>query len=197
MSTKLNSLLEAAKDGKTRLAELDARIAELRSQLAALESQPVNLAEIDLTDEAAVLALSSRELRIKALPEQIAATDRKKGDVLRALAQTADLIKRELAALSQAEQQRTAAAIAALIKPYYVSDGVSFALQWPIMANMAAAAAVEGTSQSEANTKREESEIAREQFDSVTIAFVNEVLAVAERYLAKGTFIPPFYLQKK
>lgn len=197
MSRQLESLVKEARVGKGRIAELDDKIAGLRANLSALESKTVNLVELDLSDEAAVLALSSRELRLKALPAQIDAADRQKGDAMRALAATAGLIRRELSELAHAEQQRTIEEVAAAIERYCGASAGQFARQMPIVLSIGDSVAVKGRPRDESNQKREESEHVRTSFDYDTLLFADEVLAVADRYVERGTFISEVYRKKK
>jgi hypothetical protein len=192
--SKLKSLLEEARAGKSRIAELDGKIASLRAQLGTLEAQPINLAELDLSDESAVLALSSRELRLKALPAQIDATDRQKGDAMRALAATAELIRRELLSIAAAEQKSKISEIAAVVKPYCGDAAETFARQMPIVLSIGDTVNVQGRPRDEANTRREESEQIRGSFDYDTMAFADEALGVAQRYVDRGTFIHSRFL---
>jgi hypothetical protein len=195
--SKLKSLLEEARAGKSRIAELDGKIASLRAQLGTLEAQPINLAELDLSDESAVLALSSRELRLKALPAQIDATDRQKGDAMRALAATADAIRHEITAMASVEQKNTVGEISAVIERYCGSSALDFAWRMPIVLSIGDTIAIKGRPRDEGNQRREETEQVRDSFDHDTLLFADEAIAVADRYLERGTFISDFFLNKK
>jgi hypothetical protein len=195
--SRLQSLLEEARAAKGRIAEFDNKIASLRAQIQALESQPVDLTAINLADEGEVLSLASRELRLKALPAQINAVDLRKGDALRGLAATADLIRRELMALAQAEQQKTISDIADVIEPFCGTSAENFASGMPVVLSIGNSVLIQGRPISEANQKREESDRVRDGFDRDTLAFVNETLDVADRYVERGTFILDFFVRKK
>jgi hypothetical protein len=204
--SRLKSLLQEAGAIKTRIADYDTRIKGLQSQLEELQSNPIKVSAVDTTDEASVLKLSSRKLRIEVLPQQIAELDSEKGDAVRELGATAELLRRHLEELNAAEQRKVVEEIASVLEPYSTTARVNgndidparnAAWTMPIIFNMANAVAWNAGVQppNEASIRRHERP---EVFDRDTFEFAAEKIGAGERYLTNGqSFIPEFFRKKK
>jgi hypothetical protein len=151
-----------------------------------------------------MLRLAASKLAAEILPKQIEEVDQQKGDALRELGATCEQIRRLLVDLSAAEQEKVAKEIAALLEPYSMpmpaatggtfSPALTAAWSMPIIASMAQASNCQSRAVNEDNAKRHNNPA----FDKEMLAFVDEVIGIAERYLSNGeSFIPASYGAKK
>ena len=204
--SQLKSLLKQVGEIKSRIAGHDARLADLHTKLEAAKSAPIDYTKIDTDNQGQMIQLATRKLVVDILPAQIEQLDQTKGEAMRELAATAESLRRLIDELSAAEQQKLVTEIAGVLAPYsapvpfgyhgQTKDPASeIASTLPIVKNVAYWATCNTRPVDEGTFPRERK---FEIFDRDTLAFVDEVTGIAERYLRNGeSFVPEVFGKKR
>jgi hypothetical protein len=199
--SQLKSLLQKARESKTRVADFAAKIADLRSRLSEAEHNPINYTEIDTGDEAVMMRIAALKIAAEILPKQIEAVDATKGAAMHQLIEAADALKRTISETLLLEQQKVVSEIVSVLEPYNATTRVNgqdinpgFCAAWslPIITSMQLSGTLNATPPVSPRDNDPQT------FDRRALEFADEAIGIAANYTANGdSFVPEFFRKKK